>query len=65
MLHLEHVHRVFQHAEHVHIGVHHHVGDVPVNEDLAGQGAGDLVGRDPAVAAPDPEELGVLDIHQA
>ena len=56
VLDLQHVHSVGQHREHVQVGVDDHVRDVAVDEDLAGAGAGDGVGRHPAVGTADPEE---------
>jgi hypothetical protein len=38
----------------------HHIGDIAVYGDLARQRAGDLIRRYAAVAAADPEELGLL-----
>ena len=49
----------------VEVGVHHHVGDVAVDEHLAGQQADDLVGRHARVGAADPQILGVLLVRQA
>ena len=40
--------------------MHHDIGDVAVDEDLARQHADDLVGRHPAVGAADPEVFGIL-----
>ena len=33
----KHVHRVLKHAEAVHVGVHHHVGDIAMHKHFAGQ----------------------------
>ena len=55
--HLQHVDRVLQHRQAVEVGVHDDVGDVAVDEQLAGQQADDLVGRHAAVGAADPQVL--------
>ncbi len=44
----------------VQVGVHHHVGDVAMNEHFAGQQSHDLVGRHAAVGAADPQVGGRL-----
>jgi hypothetical protein len=49
----------------VHVGGHHHVGHVAVHEQLAGQQADHLVGRQAAVRAADPQELRSLLTGQA
>jgi hypothetical protein len=54
VLHLEHVDRVLQDRQAVDVGVLDQVGDVAVHEQLAGRAADDVVGRQPAVGAPDP-----------
>lgn len=41
----------------IQIGVHDHVGHVPVHEHFPGLESRDLVGRHPAVGATDPHEL--------
>ena len=51
------VHGKLNGREAVEVRVDHHVGDVAVDEHLPGQQAHDLVGRYPAVGAPDPEVL--------
>ena len=60
VLHAEDVDRVLQHREAVEIGVHDDVRDVPVDEHLAWREPDDLVRRDAAVRAADPEVLGRL-----
>ncbi len=60
MLHLEDLHRILDHTEHVEIGVDHHVGHVPMHEQLAWLDTCDHLGRDPAVGTADPEEFGFL-----
>src|SRR4030095_6058865 len=60
VLHVQHVHRELEHREAVESGVHHHVGDVAVHEQLAGREADDLVGGNAAVRAADPQILGRL-----
>ncbi len=51
-----------QDTEQVDIRMDHQIGDIPVDKDLTGLGARDLVGRHPAVTTPDPEELGRLQV---
>ncbi len=63
--HLEHIHRELEDRETVEIGVHDQVGDVPMHEQLARIEADDLVGRDPAVGAADPEVCGGVLRRQA
>src|SRR5688572_11753521 len=60
VLHLEDVHGELHHRETVEIRVHHHVGDVAVDEDVARQQPHDLVGRHPAVRATYPQIGGRL-----
>jgi hypothetical protein len=64
VLHLQHIHRVLDHRQAVEVGVHHHVGDVAMHEDLARQKADDLVGRHAGVGAADPQVLGRLQVRQ-
>jgi hypothetical protein len=58
--HAKDIHGVLEHREAVQIGVDDDVGDVAVDEELARSEVDDLVRRDPAVGAADPEELGGL-----
>ena len=51
---LENVYRVIEYAEHVHVGMNHHVGDVAMDEDVARLGTCYFICRDPAVGASDP-----------
>ena len=60
VLDLELVHRVLDDAQAVQVGMHHHVGDVAVDEYLARRHADDLVGRHARIRAADPQILGVL-----
>ncbi len=60
VLDLEDIDRELQHRQAVDVGVADHVGDVAVDEQLAGDAAHDLVGRQPAVGAADPQQLGPL-----
>ena len=55
VLHLQQIHRELHHGEAVEIGVYDHVGDVAMDEQFSGQEVDDLVGRYPAVGAPDPK----------
>ena len=57
VLHLQDVDSVLQDAEAVHVSVNHHVGDIPMHENLAGKGSGDLVCGYATVGATDPENL--------
>ncbi len=43
----------------------HLIGDIAMDEDLTGEQAGDLVGRNPGVGAADPEVFRVLELGQA
>ena len=54
---LQDVHRELEHRQAIQVGVHHHVGDVAMHEQLAGIEPDDLVRRHPAVGASDPEVL--------
>src|SRR5690606_36028519 len=51
---------VIQYAEQVHVRMHHHVGDVPVYEDVPRFRSGDLIGRNAAVGTSDPQDLRAL-----
>src|SRR5579884_2927850 len=57
VLDLQNVNRELQHGQVVGILRRCKVGDVAVNEDLAGVEVDDLCGRHPAVGAPDPQVL--------
>src|SRR5690606_2738026 len=65
MFDLEHVDRELDHRQAVEVGVHHHVGDVAVDEHLARVDVDDLVGRHARVGAADPQVPGRLDLGQA
>ena len=65
VLHAQDVDGVLEHREAVEVGVHDDVGDVAVDEHLAGREADDLVGRHAAVRAADPEVLGRLLVGEA
>ena len=58
VLHLEHINGVLHHGEDVEIRLGNDVGDVAVDEHLAGREAGDLVGGHTAVSAADPQVFG-------
>src|SRR5216683_3981781 len=60
----QHVDGVLHHRQAVEVDMHDLVGDVAVDEDLAGQEADHLVGGHPAVRAADPQELGRLLVAQ-
>src|SRR5690606_12537502 len=61
---LEDIDGVLDHRQAVEVGVQHHVGDVTVDEQVAGQHAHDLVGRHAGIGAADPEILGLLLLGQ-
>ena len=61
---LQHVDRKLEHRQAVEIGVHDHVGDVAVHEQLAGVEVNDLVGWDAAVGATNPQVLRRLLLRQ-
>ena len=61
---LQDVDGVFHDTQAVHVGVNDDVGNVSVNEDLSGQGACNLVGRDSAVGAAYPKNLGRLSFRE-
>ena len=65
MLHHEHVDRVLQHGEAVEVGVYDDVGDVAVDEHVARRQPDDLVRRDAAVRAADPQILGCLSLGES
>src|SRR5690606_4341000 len=65
VLDLQHVHRELDHRQAVEVGVHDHVGDVAVDEDLARGHVDDLVGRHARVRAADPQVFGGLLLGQA
>jgi hypothetical protein len=55
VLHLEHINGELQHGQAVQVRVHHHVGDIAVDEQLARRHAQQFVGRHAAVRAADPQ----------
>ena len=57
---LEDVHGELQHGKTIEVGVYDDVGDVAMDEQLAGHQVDDFVRRHPAVRAADPEVLGRL-----
>ena len=57
---LEDVDRELHDRQAVEVGVHHHVGDIAMDEDVARQQADDLVGGHAAVGAADPQVGGRL-----
>ena len=60
LLHAEDIDGVLEHRQAVEVGVHDDVRDVAVDEQLARSQPDDLVRRDAAVGAADPEVLGRL-----
>ena len=62
--HAEDLDPVLEHAEAVHVRVHDDVADVAVHEHGAGRLRDDPVGRQAAVGAADPQQLGALLILQ-
>jgi class 3 adenylate cyclase len=64
VLHAEDVDRVLQHREAVEVRVHDDVRDVAVDEHLARFEPDDLIRRDAAVGAADPEVLGRLTLGE-
>ena len=40
--------------------MHHHIGDIPVNKQFTRQQPDNIIGRDTAVRAPDPQIIGSL-----
>ena len=58
--HLQHVHRELHHRKAIEIAVDDDIGDVAMDEELAGKKAHDLVGGHAAVGASDPQILGPL-----
>jgi hypothetical protein len=60
MLHAQDIDGVLQHREAVEIRVHHEIGDIPVDKDLAGRQPDDLIRRHAAIGAADPQILGCL-----
>ncbi len=57
--------RKLDHGQAVQIRVHYDIGDIAMYENLSGRKIDDLVGRDAAVRAADPEILGFLLAGQA
>src|SRR5579859_46929 len=57
MPYLQMIYGVIEYAQEIYVGMDYQVCDIPVYEDLSGLRAGDLVGRYPAVTAPDPKEF--------
>ncbi len=56
----QHVDRELQGRQAVQIGMHHHIGDVAVDEHLAGRETGHLIRWHPRIRAADPQVLGRL-----
>jgi len=62
--HLQDIHRELHHPQAVEVRVHDEVGDVAVDEQLAGQQPDDVVRGHPAVGTADPQILGRLLLRQ-
>ena len=60
VLDLQHIDRELHDRKAIEVRMDDDIGDVAVNEELARQQADDLVGRNAAVGAADPEIAGVL-----
>jgi hypothetical protein len=60
----QHVHAVVQYGHQVRVRVHHWVGDVAVDEHVAGLGGGEMVRWYAVVAATDSQEEGMLLLGQ-
>ena len=54
VFHLEYVYGIIEHAEHVHIRMHDHVGDVAVHKDFTWLCTGNFIGWYTAITATDP-----------
>lgn len=55
MLYAQHIDGVLQYREAVKIRVHHEIGDIAVDENLAGRQPDDLIRRHAAIGATDPQ----------
>jgi hypothetical protein len=64
VLDLEHIDRELDHRQAVEVGMHHHVGDIAMDEDLARQQADDLVGRHARIGAADPQVFRRLQVRE-
>ena len=60
----QHFDRVVNHRQRVEVGMHDDVADIAMDEDLARRQADDLVRRNAAVRAADPQVLGRLLVDQ-
>ena len=60
VFHTEDIDRLLDHGEAVRIGVDDDVGEIAVDEDLAGEKADDFVGGNAAVRATNPKVFGML-----
>src|SRR5690606_34090821 len=49
MFYFQHINRIIEYTQHIHIRMNDHIGDVPVNKYLAGLGSDNLVCRNAAV----------------
>jgi hypothetical protein len=56
----QHLDGVLDHGEAIEVRVHDEIGDVAMNEEFAWLQSHDLIGRNAAVRAADPEILGRL-----
>ena len=62
VLHLQMKHSILQNGQQVDVGMHHHVGDVTMHENLTRLCSRDSIRRHPTVATTDPEKLRRLHI---
>src|SRR5690606_9716635 len=64
VFHFQYVYRIVEHAEHVHVRMDTHVGDITMYENFAGLGVGNLVGRHTAIGTSDPKQFWLLSFRQ-
>ena len=57
VLYLQHIDCVLDYRQAIEIGVYHHIGDIAVNENLAGHQPDNFIGRHATVGAADPQIL--------
>ena len=49
----------------IEVGMHHHIGDIAMDENLAGQESHDLVGRHAGIGTTDPQIFRTLQVGQS